>query len=146
MNISGFGVRVQIIASNTFPAGITITQLADDADPIDSGSQQLADKAMGLNGDQVNWSKAVPIPVTLNVIPGTEDDQNLQVLANANRVAKGKNGARDVITMTIVYPDGTVTTLTEGALTDAVLVKSIASAGRLKTMPYIFAFENKVEA
>lgn len=142
-DISGFGLRITIVASVTFPSGITLTQFADDGDPIDAPSQQLMDKAMGLNGDMVVWSKANPITPTINVIPGTDDDANLEVLAEANRVGRGKRSARDVITMTIIYPDDRVITLTEGKITDAIPIRSVASAGRMKTKPYIFAFEGR---
>lgn len=143
-DISGFGLKVQILASVTFPAGITITAFADDADPLDMASIQLADKAMGLNGDLITWSKAVPLPMVLNVIPGSEDDRNLQVLAESNRVGKGKNSNRDVITATVIYPDGTTNTLISGKITDAMMGNGVASAGRLKSKAYAFAFENRV--
>lgn len=140
-DISGFGVRIILRASVTFPQGITLTQFADDGDPFDTPSQQIMDKAMGLNGDLVVWSKANPITPTINVIPNTDDDRNLAVLAEANRVGRGKTSARDVITLTVVYPDDRSITLTQGKLTDAILTQPIASAGRLKTKPYAFAFE-----
>lgn len=140
-DISGFNIRVTIRASNTFPSGFTVTEFADDADPADVPSQQIADKAMGLNGHLVTWSKANPIMLTLNVIPDGEDDRNLAALAEANRVCRGKSSARDVITATIVYPDGGTRTLSGGVLTDAPLATSIASAGRKKSKAYAFAFE-----
>ena len=86
-DISGFDSRITIRASNTFPSGFTVTQFADDADPFDLPSQQVADKAMGLNGHLVTWSKANPIMATLNVIPDTEDDRNLAALVEANRAS-----------------------------------------------------------
>lgn len=141
-DISGFGLQVRLIASVTFPAGISITQFADDADPLDLPSIQISDKAMGLNGDLLTWSKATAIPATVAVVPGSEDDQNLSVLAEANRVGKGKNSARDIITLTVIYPDGRTLTLTQGKITDSMFGNSVASAGRLKSKPYIFTFEN----
>lgn len=143
-DISGYGLRIQLVASVTFPAGITLTQFADDADPIDNPSQQLRDKAMGLNGDLVTWSKANPILATLNLIPGSDDDRNMQVLAEANRVGKGKRATRDVIIMAIIYPDDSVITLTNGVITDAMMSNSVTSAGKLKSKAYSFAFENRV--
>jgi hypothetical protein len=140
-DISGFGIRVTIRASVTFPQGFTVTQFADDGDPIDTPSQQIMEAAMGLNGDMVAWAKANPIRATVSAIPDSDDDRNLAVLADANRVGRGKQSARDIITMTIVYPDGSTKTLTQGKLTDAPLSTSIASAGRKKTKGYIFAFE-----
>ncbi|MBB7543943.1 hypothetical protein HEM41_001595 [Escherichia coli] len=142
-DISGVGLRVTVVASNTFPSGITITQFADDADPFDIPSMQIADKAMGLNGDLITWSKAPPLTPTLNVIPGSDDDKNLQVLAEANRVAKGKRSALDIITMTVIYPDDSGATYTNGKITDSMPGKGVSSAGRFKTSAYIFAFENR---
>lgn len=141
-DISGFGARVQVVASQTFPAGISITQFADDADPFDIPSMQIRDKAMGLNGDLVSWSKANPIPVTLNVIPGSEDDYNLGVLFESNRVGKGKFGARDVVTIIVIYPDGAVAAFTQGTITDGQPANSAQSSGRLKSKAYSFCFEN----
>lgn len=140
--ISGFGLQVQVSASNTFPGvGFTVTQFADDSDPFDIPSLQISDKAMGLNGDLIAWSKANPIIITLNVIPSGTDDINLGILLNANRVSRGKSSANDVITMTGVYPSGNIIVLDPGIITDGMIGNSVASAGRLKTKPYIFAFE-----
>lgn len=141
-DISAFGARVQLNASQTFPAGITLTQFADDADPFDIPSIQVRDKAMGINGDLIVWSKANPLPLTLNVVPGSEDDRNLAVLLEANRVGKGKQGARDIVSITVVYPDGRTTSFTQGAITDGMPANSAASSGRMKSKSYAFAFEN----
>lgn len=141
-DISVFGLRVQLTASETFPSGLSITQFADDADPFDSPSIQIRDKAMGVNGDLITWSKANPIPVTLSLITGGEDDRNLSVLFEANRVGKGKRGARDLINITVIYPDGRTVSYTNGVITDGMTGDSASSAGRLKTKAYMFAFEN----
>jgi hypothetical protein len=144
-DISGFGAEVQIKASETFPSGFTVTQFADDADPFDIPSLQIADKAMGLNGDLITWSKANPILITINVVPGSEDDSNLAILLEANRVGKGKTSARDTITIVAAYPNEGTLTLSEGKITDGMPGNSIASAGRLKSKAYQFAFENKTD-
>ena len=141
-DISVFGIKVQIVASQTFPSGINITQFADDADPFDAPSMQIRDKAMGVNGDLISWSKANPIALTLNVVPNGDDDKNLSVLFEANRVGKGKQGARDVISITAVYPDGKTASFTQGVITDGQPANSAQSSGRLKSKAYAFAFEN----
>jgi hypothetical protein len=143
-DISGYGIKVTLRASTTLPAPVTFTQFADDADPVDIPSQQIADKAMGTNGDMVSWGKANPILMTMNLIPGTDDDKTMAVVAEANRPARGKRPARDVITAVITYPDGSVVTLTNGKLTDAPLASGVASTGRQKSKAYQFAFENRV--
>lgn len=141
-DISGFGAKVQVVASKTFPQGCLVSQFADDADPFDLPSIQIREKAMGLNGDLITWSKATPVAITLAVVPGTEDDKNLSALFEANRVGKGKTSAGDVITITVTYPDGRTLTLKDGVITDGPPGLSFASSGRLKTSSYQFAFEN----
>jgi hypothetical protein len=141
--ISGFGLKVHIMASSTFPVGFPVTQFADDADPFDAPAIAYADKAMGLNGDLITWSKATPIDITINVIPDSADDLNLQILAEANRVSKGKTSARDVITLTRIDAAGRIAVLSNGRLTNAPPLSSVASAGRKKTAAYTFTFESK---
>src|ERR1035437_7252917 len=102
-SVTGFGLVITFIASNTFPTGLPRTQFADDADPVMINDVKIADTAIGLNGDLLAWSKAVPLPMTVSVIAGSADDVNLQILANANRAGQGKNGANDVISATLVY-------------------------------------------
>jgi len=145
-DISGFGLQINLKASQTFPTGIVLTQFADDQDPFDSPSIQILDKAMGLNGDMVSWSKANPIMASVSVIAGSDDDKNLSVLLEANRVGKGKNSVRDVITMTAIYPDGRTLTYAEGKISDGMPGNSVSSSGRMKSKTYQFAFENRVEA
>lgn len=143
-NISGFGLADTIVASKTFPVGLYLTEYADDTDPLDIPSIQIADKAMGLNGDLVIWSKPQPINLVLSVVPGSFTDINLAILLEANRVGRGKIGARDVIQMTVSYPAGNFITLTNGAITDGPPASSVSSAGRLKSKSYSFTFENRI--
>ncbi len=142
-NVSGFATVINLIASVTFPVGLTVTQVADDSDPLDFASVKIADAAMGVNGDLITWSRATPLPMVISVIPGSTDDVNLQTLADANRVAQGKNSANDIITATVIYPDGTSVILNGGVITDGQFGKSISSAGKLKTKAYAFSFESK---
>lgn len=142
-DISGFGFQANLVADRTFPNGLILTQWADDADPFDTPAIALADKAMGLNGDMIVWSKATAIDVTLNVVPGSDDDRNLAILAEANRVGAGKISAQDVITLTVIYPGGSQTTVTGGKIMSAPVSSSVASAGRLKSKAYMFSFENR---
>lgn len=141
-DISGFGLHVQVIASATFPSGFDVTQFADDADPFDLPSVQIGDKAMGLNGDLVRWSKANPIVVTLNVIPGSEDDQNLSLLFSANQPGRGKTPAGDDITLVRILPNGSQKTYSAGGCMEFMPGDGVASSGRRKTKAYQFAFEN----
>lgn len=142
-DISGFGLVVTVTASNTFPIGLPVSDFADDADPLNIPDLTLAESAMGLNGDLVTFSKASPIEIELAVIPNSASDVGLGILVEANRVAKGKSSARDVITLIGVYPDGTVKRFTKGRIISGPVGNSVQSAGRFKSKVYKFAFENK---
>jgi hypothetical protein len=144
-NISGFGLQISLIASTTYPKGILLTQFADDADALDFPTLQIADKAMGLNGDLIIWSKPQPIIVNMNVIAGSFNDLEVSTLYEANRTGKGKTSARDIISMSIVYPGLSIPLiLSNGAITDGIPATSVASSSRFKTKSYAFAFENKI--
>lgn len=141
-DISGFGIRVHLVASNTYPTGITLTQFADDADPLDVPAKTIAEVAMGLNGDMLKWSSANPDLMNLSLIPGSQDDLDMQVLLAANTVSKGRRSARDVLTATVIYPDGRQVTKSNGALLQGPPQNSVASSGRMKSATYNCAFED----
>ena len=141
-DISAIGVAVRCIASKSFPSGFTITEFADDADPFDLPAIDIATSAMTVNGDMVVFSAPAPIGITLNVIPGSEADNNLAVIFEANRAAKNKRHARDEITLVATYPDGASLTLSEGKMTNGMPGNSAASAGRIKSKSYTFALQN----
>lgn len=141
-DVSVFGARVTLYASQTFPTGFLISQFADDADPFDTPSLQIADKAMGANGDLVVWSKANPIILNLSLIPDSDDDFNVGVVFESNRIGRGKFGARDVINVTVIYPSGDVVNFNNGKIMEGPPASSASSAGRLKSKTYMFAFES----
>lgn len=145
-NIAGFGCSAHVKASATFPNGFNVTAFADDADAVDSPDLVIADAAMALNGDLVVWSKANYLEAGFNVIPTSEDDVNLAALLNANRVGKGKRGARDVITIVVSYPDGSTATYGKGVIVSGSIAKQVASAGRIKSRQYRFRFESIANA
>jgi len=118
-----------------------VSQFADDADPFDIPELTIGEAAMGLNGELITWSKAVPIAVNIAVVPDSDDDKNLQILFEANRVSKGKSSALDVVSMTGVYPSGKIITLTGGKLIAGMVGNSVASAGRFKSKTYKFMME-----
>lgn len=141
-DISATGLALNIIASKTFPNGFSVTEFADDADPFDLPAVTAATAAMNVNGDLVVFSSPQPILPTVNVIPGSEADNNLQILFEANRAAKGKKVARDVIKIVATYPDGSTVTVSNGKLLTGNPGNSVASAGRQKSKAYAFAFQD----
>jgi hypothetical protein len=97
---------------------------------------------MNLNGDLVVYSSPVPLIRTINAIPGSPGQRNLALIYEANRVARGKRPARDIITVIANYPDGSTETLSTGKMTNGMPGKSVASAGRVKTNAYSMAFQD----
>lgn len=143
-NVSAFGFVATIKASKTFPNGFPLTMFADDADPFDVPSLQVADKGMAVNGDLVVWSKANPINIGFNLIPTSEDDENMRVLFEANRPGKGKSLAYDEITIVVTYPGQAARnyTLVKGVITDGTPTNGVQQSQRQKTKTYNFSFEN----
>ena len=143
-NISAFGIQISLLASNTYPAGVTLNQFSDDTDAIDVPVLQIADSAMGINGDLITWSKANPIKFTMSVLPSTVNDRILGILFEANRPGRGRTGAQDIITLNIQYPAGNVVQLVNGVIIDGFPFSGAQSTGRLKTKTYSFAFESRI--
>ncbi len=145
-NISIFGAALQIVADRTFPSGFSITSFADDADPFDSPSMAIAQNAMGPNGDLVIWQTPNTITLAISVIPESEDDKNLAILYEANRISKNKRRVpMDVITISLVYQSGKVTTFSNGMIIDGPPTTSGTSTGRYKSKTYNFVFEDRTE-
>ena len=141
-DVSGTGFSLTVKASVTFPQGFTVSAFADDADPWDAPSLDVATLSMNVNGDMVAFSAPQVLTRTLNVIPGSEDDNNLSILYEANRVGKGKRSARDVVTIVANWPDGSTETLGGGKINTGMSGKSLASGGKIKSRSYGFGFES----
>lgn len=144
IDVSGTGLSIVVKASNTYPSGITCSAFADDTDPLDFPELTITEYGMGLNGDLITWSSPQPLQFSLSVVPGTPEDEALEFLFEANRVAKNKRSAKDIITITAIYPNGQRKTLRNGRIISGLPGKGVASGGRIKTSTYGFVFENKV--
>lgn len=143
-DVSGTGLTLVVRASRTFPTGFPVTQFSDDTDPLDFPDMAIAEATMNINGDLVVSSTPTPINVTISLIPGSDDDNNMAVIYDANRAARGKRILGDEIMMVASYQDGTVITLLGGKLLTGNPGKSVASAGRVKSNSYSFAFQDIV--
>lgn len=143
-DVSGTGLSILVKASNTYPQGILCTCFADDSDPMDFPEVTITEYGMGLNGDLITWTSPQALPFSISLVPGAEEEIAMDFLLEANRAAKGKKSAKDVITIVANYPDGTRKTLKNGKIISGLPGKGVASGGRIKTPTYGFVFENKV--
>ncbi|KMJ46895.1 hypothetical protein AB204_00960 [Xenorhabdus khoisanae] len=141
-DVSATGLSLVIQASTTFPSGITITQFADDADPLDLPAVDIAQTGMDINGNLNYWSTPTPQTITINVLAGSEEDENLAILLEANIAKRGRRHAGDIITLVASYGDGSTTTARNGKITNGSRGNSAASAGRLKSKQYTFVFQD----
>ena len=69
IDVSGTGLSINVIASNTYPQGILCTAFADDTDPLDFPEVTIAEYGMGLNGDLITWSSPQPLQLLLPESP-----------------------------------------------------------------------------
>lgn len=143
-DISGAGLKITIIASATFPQGFTVTEFASDTDPFIVEDVQVTQSEVGVNGDMVSWHRATIIPAEINVIPKTESDKNLKILVNANREAKNKMRVHDDIRIIASYPDGTVTTLKGGVVSEGSIAESVTNDGKIRSKNYKFQFPSVI--
>ena len=143
VNATGSGLVVSLTASTSFPNGISLTAFADDKDPFKIGELTVNEFAMGMNGDTVAFGKASGIPLSMALIENTDDDKKMQMILDANRIAKNKNSVQDVIEITQILPDGSKTTYKDGVLLTGTPGISITQNGRRETHNYTFMFGNK---
>lgn len=140
-NISGFGLTGRVTASKTFPNGFDVTKFADDSDPLDAPDLEIAETAFGLNGDMVTWSRPTGIEITIAVLPNSDEEANFAALVEANRVAKKKPGARDIVNIVLSYPNGSKAICSTGVSITGPVIQAVQSSGRMKTRQFKFRFE-----
>lgn len=144
VDVSAMGLKVLVQATPSFPVGIEITHFADDGDSLNIGDITTMESAMGVNGDLVVWRVATPCEIELNVIPGTDECNDLETLFNLNMTQKNRVSSKDVITMVITHPDGKQSVLTNGYIIGGKPVQDYSSAGRANSRSFRFVFENNV--
>lgn len=143
-NVSVNGSSARLVASFTFPTGFDLIKFADDADPFDISDNTVASHGSGINGDLVVWSTANGIEISVSVLPGTDEANNLAILWSSNKVAVGKVAVKDILTLVINLPNGKQQIYSGGALISGPAGISGSSDGRQKTQTYSMVFETRV--
>lgn len=140
-DVSGSGISIRFIAIPTFPAGFTVEKFADDGDPLATDATTIANTGVTLNGEMVKWGNPNTVPMTVSVLPNTDEANNLQTLWDANRVSTQKLSARDIITAVVSYADGTTKVLSNGVMVDGPAFTGVTADARLQTKTFNFVFE-----
>lgn len=138
--VGGFGTTVSILAMKTFPTGFTLKKFADDVAPIEFGETQIADHEFLVDGGLFPFETSSAVSVKIGVIPGTEDDENLSILFNANKSIFRVGGLPDLMVMTINYPNQAPIILNSGYMRTGRAGTTIAETGRGKGKIYEFVF------
>lgn len=144
-NISGYGLSISLIASNTFPIGFLITDLVEDTDPFDIPELTIGEAKGTPNGKVVFWANCNPMTVNISVIPNSYSDIQLAILFENNRPGENKVSNYDSITLSAIYPNnpGSTLILSDGFILSGAPSTGMAGSGRQKSKTYGFAFGGK---
>lgn len=144
-DVSSVGISLRLVASITFPNGILLTAYPEDGDIGASGDVEIAGNASGVNGDLITWKTVSGINVNVPIIPNTEDEINLDILYNANRAAKNRRPAKDIIQIVAINPvTGLTKTYKNGVIKTGLPGYQYGGDGRIKNKVYGFVFEDVV--
>lgn len=142
---SSIGVRVFLIASVTFPRGITFQAFPEDGDVGTNGEIDIASSASGVNGELIWWKTVTGIQTQVPLIPNTPEEALMDMLFQANRGAKNRFPKKDIITMVVTNPvTGVVSTYKNGYVRNGNVGYTYGGDGRIKTKNYGFTFEDKI--
>lgn len=144
-NISGYGLSISMIASNTFPVGVLITDLVEDTDPFDIPELTIGEAKGTPNGKVIYWANCNPIMVNIAVIPNSYSDIQLAILLENNRPGENKVSNYDSITLSAIYPNNPEATLilSDGFILSGTPSTGMSGSGRQKSKTYGFAFGGK---
>ena len=140
--IATTGIELLVQTPITFPVGFTVTEFADDGDSLTGEPLQIGESARNVNGTKVDWSTPVIITKTINLIPASQDDVNMALLFDSNRIGVNKAITGESITWVITYPNGSAVTLTGGSVNTYDFGLDALQTGRLKSKMYSVDFEN----
>ena len=141
-NISGYGLTISMIASNTFPVGILLRNFPDDQDAVSFTDMDIADYAVGVNADLITWSKGAAVKVSIGAIADSATDLQLALLLSANRVGPNKLSARDVFQCGIIQGNNNTGGFSNGLIISGPPFNTIQSTGKMKSKIYTFVFES----
>lgn len=152
IDISTVGAQVEIR-----PAGgntITITRFSEEGTPFECPDVDLSDNRKNLNGEMISSRVPSVYTVSVTVIPGSEEDVELQRLAQKSSLMSGSvYSIKEIIieSISVKVPeinlsDDTGATLraytwTNGRMKSAPTGPSSSAEGRLAARTYTFEME-----
>lgn len=144
-DVSAVGISVRLVASVTYPMGITLTAFPEEGEVGISGDTEIAGNASGVNGDLIWWKTVNGIEVNLPIIPNTNDEALLDVLFQGNRAAKNRFPKKDIIQMIVTNPvTGVAKTYKNGVVKSGAVGYQYGNDGRIRNKTYGFVFEDAI--
>lgn len=139
IDIGAYGLSINVVALQSFPMGFSLSEFADDADPLVVEETEPFGYELLFDGDIFSFDKASVIKLSVTVIAGSEDDTNLRLLLQSKKGSKSILPVPDMTTMVITYPTGHVI-LTKGTIISGPLADSSRADGRKHGNKYTFVF------
>lgn len=140
IDVSGFGTGITIVALQSFPMGFSLSQFADDQDPLVVEEIEPTGFEMLYDGSLFAFDKAAPIKITVALIPGSADDINCKILLQARKGSASLIPLPDTTVMAITYPDGGRVIMSNGTIYKGPMADSITVGSRKKGNMYSFVF------
>lgn len=140
IDVSAFGTGINIVATTSFPMGFSLSQFADDEDPISIQDVEVSGFEKLYDGGIFTFDKTSPVLLSVGIMPNTDDDSNLKILMQMRKSSPSLLPLQDTTSMIITYPDGGRVVLTSGSILSGALADSITTQGRKKGNVYHFVF------
>lgn len=144
-DVSAVGISVRLVASVTYPQGITLTAFPEEGETGPTGETEIAGHASGVNGELIWWKTVNGIEFNLPIIPNTPDEALLDVLYQGNRAAKGRFPKKDIIQIVVINPvTGLSKTFKNGVVRTGSVGYQYGGDGRIRNKTYGFVFEDAI--
>jgi hypothetical protein len=140
IDISSFGSSVAIISTQSFPMGFSLTQFADDEDPLTVEEVEVSGYEKLYDGNIFIFDKTSPILMSVAVMPNTDDDINMKILMQMRKSSPQLLPLPDTVSAVITYGDGGRVILSNGGVLTGSLADSLSKDGRKKGNLYHFVF------
>jgi len=141
-DISANGAVVTLQAFPTFGnKPIPLTAWATDTDPFDIPELEILQSEMNINGEMVSWATPKPISVNLALIPGSPDAILMGFLLENNRVGFLKPSTKDVINITVTYPNEKPKVFRMGRISAGTPHPGSSANGKKKPVTFKFVFQ-----
>lgn len=149
MNIGEYGLRIFIVAAQTFPMGFELKTFSDDIDPVVFDRVRPVKYEHLIDGSLFFYNTSFALNLNISVISGSTDDQNLKMILQnkmspslVSSLFSDLTGIEDTMVMVVNYATNGSLILSDGNLIAGNIADTVLSSGRRKSNSYQFVFNN----